>query len=127
MKNEITSQFNFLLYRSADADVSVNALIKDETIWLTQKSMAALFDCSTDNISLHLKNIFTAGELNLDSVTEDFSVTATDGKHYKTKFYNLDAIISVGYRVDSLHDDVNAWCCLRGKDAERNDASQNRI
>ena len=63
--------------------------------------MAGLFDCSTDNISLHLKNIFKSGELNESSVTEDFSVTATDGKKYKTKHYNLDAVISVGYRVNS--------------------------
>ena len=63
--------------------------------------MAVLFDCSTDNISLHLKNIFKSGELNESSVTEDFSVTATDGKKYKTKHYNLDAVISVGYRVNS--------------------------
>lgn len=63
--------------------------------------MAVLFDCSTDNISLHLKNIFKSGELNENSVAEDFSVTASDGKKYKTKHYNLDAIISVGYRVNS--------------------------
>lgn len=95
------NEFQFLLYRAEDEDVSVNALIKDETIWLTQKAMAELFDCSTDNISLHLKNIFSTGELDRDSVTEKISVTAADGKNYKTQFYNLDAIISVGYRVNS--------------------------
>ncbi len=63
--------------------------------------MAVLFDCSTDNISLHLKNIFKSGELNESSVTVDFSVTTTDSKKYKTKHYNLDAVISVGYRVNS--------------------------
>ena len=63
--------------------------------------MAALFDCTTDNIGLHLKNIFTNGELDEISVIEDFSVTANDRKNYKTKHYNLDAIISVGYRVNS--------------------------
>ena len=63
--------------------------------------MATLFDCSTDNISLHLKNIFNENELNESSVTEEFSVTASDGKNYKTKHYNLDAIIAVGYRVNT--------------------------
>ncbi|MCI8409208.1 MAG: virulence RhuM family protein [Lachnospiraceae bacterium] len=93
--------FEFLLYSSADEEVSVNALVKDETIWLTQKAMAELFGCSTDNISLHLKNIFADGELEKNSVTEKISATATDGKKYNTQFYNLDAIISVGYRVNS--------------------------
>lgn len=93
--------FEFLLYSSADEEVSVNALLKDETIWLTQKAMAELFGCSTDNISLHLKNIFADGELEKNSVTEKIAVTAADGKKYNTQFYNLDAIISVGYRVNS--------------------------
>ena len=97
MKNN----FKFLIYKSADENVSVNALIKDDTIWLNQKAMAELFGCSTDNISLHLKNIFVDGELDKNSVTEKISATATDGKNYPTQFYNLDAIISVGYRVNS--------------------------
>ncbi len=97
MKNN----FEFLIYKSADENVSVNALIKDDTIWLNQKAMAELFGCSTDNISLHLKNIFVDGELDKNSVTEKISATATDGKNYPTQFYNLDAIISVGYRVNS--------------------------
>ena len=88
--------FQFLIYKSSEEDVSVNAIIKDESIWLTQKAMAELFDCSTDNISLHLKNIFAEGELIKESVTEKFSVTANDGKNYNTQFYSLDAIISVG-------------------------------
>ena len=95
------SDFPFLVYRSAEEDVSVDALIKDENIWLNQKGMADLFGCSTDNISLHLKNIFSEGELDRDSVTEKISATAADGKKYLTQFYNLDAIISVGYRVNS--------------------------
>ena len=94
-------QIDFLIYRSAEEDLSVNALVKDESIWLTQKAMAELFDCSTDNISLHLKKIFQSGELDKESVTEKISATATDGKNYLTQFYNLDAIISVGYRVNS--------------------------
>lgn len=91
----------FLMYRAAEDEVAVNALVKDDTIWLTQKTMAELFDCSTDNISLHLKNIFAEGELVKESVTEKISATAADGKNYVTQFYNLDAIISVGYRVNS--------------------------
>ena len=95
-------EFQYLLYKSADEEVKVNAIIKDETIWLTQKAMAELFGCSPDNISLHLKNIFASGELDKDSVTEKISATASDGKKYLTQFYNLDAIISVGYRVNSV-------------------------
>lgn len=97
----MNNEFQFLIYRSAEEDVSVNAVIKDETIWLTQKAMAELFECSSDNISLHLKNIFADGELDKNSVTEKISATASDGKNYLTQFYNLDAIISVGYRVNS--------------------------
>lgn len=74
----------------------------DETVWCTQKAMAALFDCSTDNIGLHLKNIFASGELVKESVTEKNSATASDRKNYMTQFYNLDAVISVGYRVNSV-------------------------
>ncbi len=97
MKNEI----QFLLYSTPKEQVSVQAIVKNETLWLTQRSMAELFGCSTDNISLHLKNIFNTNELDKDSVTEKISVTANDGKNYATQFYNLDAIISVGYRVNS--------------------------
>ena len=91
----------FMIYSDISENVSVNVVVKDETIWLTQKSMAELFGCSTDNISLHLKNIFNNGELDKQSVTEKISSTAIDGKNYLMQFYNLDAIISVGYRVNS--------------------------
>ena len=96
-----SNEARFLMYRAAEDEVAVNALVKDDTIWLNQKAMAELFDCSTDNISLHLKNIFAEGELAKESVTEKISATASDGKTYATQFYNLDAIISVGYRVNS--------------------------
>ena len=101
MSNELAKQISYILYSSPEEDVKVMALVKDETIWLTQKSMAELFDCSPDNISLHLKNVFASGELEKISVTEEISATASDGKKYKMNFYNLDAIISVGYRVNS--------------------------
>lgn len=91
----------FLLYTTPNGKVNVEIFLHDENIWLTQKLIALLFDCSTDNVSLHLKNIFESAELQEGSVTEEFSVTAGDGKTYKTKHYNLDAIISVGYRVNS--------------------------
>lgn len=99
--NEIEKINDLLIYRNKDGNVIVDAIFKDETLWLTQKSMAKIFDCSTDNISLHLKNIFESEELNRNSVTEKFSATASDGKNYLTNFYNLDAIIAVGYRVNS--------------------------
>lgn len=98
------SDFNFLLYNSPLEDVSVNAVIKDDTIWLTQKSMAELFDCSSDNISLHLRRIYESEELSEDSTSEDFSVVQHEGNRNvkrTIRFYNLDAIISVGYRVNS--------------------------
>ena len=100
----MNQDFNFLMYRTADEDVSVNAVIKDETVWLTQKAMAELFGCSSDNISLHLKNVYADGELDVAATTEEISVVQTEGTRRvsrKTKFYNLDAIISVGYRVNS--------------------------
>ena len=97
----MNSEIKYLIYNTPQEAVSVNAVVKGETIWLTQKAMAELFNCSTDNISLHLKNIFAEGELDKNSVTEKISATATDGKNYLTQFYNLDAIISVGYRVNS--------------------------
>ena len=91
----------FILYNDISESVSVNVIVKDETLWLTQKSMAEIFGCSVDNISLHLKNIFNSGELDKQSVIEKISVTAADGKNYLVQFYNLDAVISVGYRVNS--------------------------
>lgn len=92
---------NVVLYGEVGDGPQVSVLIKDETMWLTQKQMAELFDCSADNVSLHLKNIFANEELDKNSVTEKFSATASDGKNYLTQFYNLDAIIAVGYRVNS--------------------------
>ena len=91
----------FLLYSAPNGKVKVEIFLRDENIWLTQKLIALLFDCSIDNVSLHLKNIFESAELQEESVVEEFSITAGDGKKYKTKHYNLDAIISVGYRVNS--------------------------
>ncbi len=95
------STAEFLIFTNQTKEDGIEVRVQDETIWLSQKLMGVLFDCSTDNISLHLKNIFKENELDENSVTEEFSVTASDGKNYKTKHYNLDAIISVGYRVNT--------------------------
>lgn len=80
-----------LIYQTPEGKVKLSVTYKDDNFWLSQKLIAQLFDCSTDNVSLHLKNIFASGKLSPDSVSEDFSETASDGKNYKTKFYNLDA------------------------------------
>jgi len=99
MKRIPDNQITF--YQSPDGSVNIEVMYAEENIWLTQKKMAELFDCSTDNISLHLKNIFGEKELDKNSVTEEYSTTAADGKSYLTKFYSLEAIIAVGYRVNS--------------------------
>ena len=96
------STAEFLIFQAEDKGQGIEVIYKDESVWCTQKAMATLFDCSTDNVGLHLKNIFASGELIKDSVTEKISATASDGKNYLTQFYNLDAIISVGYRVNSI-------------------------
>jgi len=99
--------FQFLVYRSAEEDASVDAIIKDETIWLTQKSMAELFGVKVPAISKHLKNIFAEGELDEKVVVSKMEIPtphgAIPGKKQinEVQFYNLDAIISVGYRVNS--------------------------
>ena len=98
------NELQFIIYNTPEEDIRINTAVKDETIWLTQKGMSELFGCSTDNISLHLKNIYADGELNPESTAEDFSVVRQEGERSikrTLKFYNLDAIISVGYRVNS--------------------------
>ena len=105
------STAEFLIFMLEGKEDGIQVMYKNETIWATQKAMAQLFDCSTDNIGLHLKNIFASGELDKDSVTEKNSATAADGKNYQTMFYNLDAIISVGYRVNSVRaTQFRQWC-----------------
>ena len=96
------STAEFLIFQIEGKEQGVEVFYKDKTVWCTQKAMGMLFDCSTDNIGLHLKKIFASGELEKDSVTEKISATASDGKKYMTQFYNLDAVISVGYRVNSI-------------------------
>lgn len=105
------STVEFLTFIAEGKEDGIQVLYKDESIWATQKAMSMLFDCTSDNISLHLKNIFKSGELDESSVTEKISATAADGKSYMTKFYNLDAVISVGYRVNSIRaTQFRQWC-----------------
>jgi len=94
-------ELKFLLYSTPQENVKIDVVIKDETIWLTQKAMAMLFGVNQPAISKHLTNIFSDGELNENTVYSILEYTANDGKQYQTKFYNLDAIISVGYRINS--------------------------
>ena len=91
----------FLLYDLDKEKVSVEVFFKDENIWLTQKAMSDLFNVGIPAINKHLSNIFETGELIKNSVISKMEITANDGKKYLTNFYNLDAIISVGYRVNS--------------------------
>ncbi|HRB67429.1 MAG TPA: virulence RhuM family protein, partial [Chitinophagales bacterium] len=99
--SELVPKNNFILYNAPSGDVTLNVLLQNETIWLTQKMMAELFDVGIPAINKHLTNIFESKELEENSVISILETTATDGKNYKTKFYNLDAVISVGYRVNS--------------------------
>lgn len=92
---------HFLVYRAADGRTKIDVRLDRETVWLTQQQMADLFQTSKQNIGQHLKNILEEGELTENSVVKNFFTTASDGKEYRTNYYNLDAIISVGYRVKS--------------------------
>lgn len=95
----------FILYNTPEHSEKVQVVIKEETLWMTQKAMSELFGCTPDNISLHLKNIYEAGELRQEATAEKISVVQTEGTRQvarATQFYNLDAIISVGYRVNSV-------------------------
>ena len=96
-----TSDNQIAFYQSPDGLVNIEVLYAEENIWLSQKKMAELFDTSTPNINMHLKNIFDSIELDQNSVIKEFLITADDGKNYKTKMYSLETIISVGYRVNS--------------------------
>ena len=96
MENEI------IIYQTQDGQTKIDVRIENETVWLTQNQMAELFQTTKQNISLHIKNIFEERELLENSVVKDYLTTASDGKNYNTKHYNLDVIISVGYRVKSL-------------------------
>ena len=89
-----------VMYQPND-NIRLEVRLQDETVWLTQQQMAELFSTTRNNITLHIGNIFKEGELDVNSVRKESLLTALDGKKYRTKFYNLDVIISVGYRVKS--------------------------
>ena len=99
MSNE--PQSPFLLYQSSDGQTRLEVRVENETVWLSHNQMAELFQTTKQNVSLHIRNIFKEGELPEGSVVKEYLTTAADGKNYKTSFYNLDVIISVGYRVKS--------------------------
>ena len=102
MDNELNEQNNFIMYTTDDGQVDIEVRLEDENVWLTQNSMAELFNTTRNNITMHIKNIFEEGELQENSVSKESLLTAKDGKNYKTKFYNLDLIISVWYKVSSV-------------------------
>ena len=108
------STAEFLIFQIEGKEDGVQVVYHKESVWCTQKAMAQLFDCSSDNIGLHLKNIYETGELSQEATTENFSVVQTEGERQvnrKLKFYNLDAIISVGYRVNSTRaTQFRQWC-----------------
>jgi hypothetical protein len=114
--NQIAKQntfTEFLLYTTPDGKVKVEIFLRDENVWLTQKKIADLFGVGIPAINKHLKNIFESGELQEGSVISILETTAEDGKKYSTKFYNLDAIISVGYRAKQTPLDDNRPNCGR--------------
>ncbi len=98
---ENSASSELIIYQTEDGKTRLQVRMEQETVWLTQNQMADLFQTTKQNVSLHIKNIFSEGELNEDAVVKDFLTTASDGKNYQTRYYNLDVIISVGYRVKS--------------------------
>ena len=93
---------NIILFKTDDGQIKLDVKFEDETVWLTQAQMVELYQSSKANVSEHIKHIFADGELSENSVVRKFRTTAADGKNYKTTFYNLDMIISLGYRIKSL-------------------------
>ena len=98
-KNNNTQEI--IIYQTDDGAVKIDVQMADDTVWLTQQQMAELYQTSKSNVSEHIKHIFEEGELQENSVVRKFRTTASDGKNYNTAFYNLDMIISLGYRVKS--------------------------
>ena len=102
MKNNVKSNGDVIIYQSEDGATKINVNLQDETVWLSIDQMSDLFQRDKSTISRHIKNIFIEGELQSNSVVAKFATTAADGKTYKVDYYNLDVIISVGYRVKSI-------------------------
>lgn len=100
-KEPVPGGGELILYQTEDGKTRIDVRLQGETVWLTQKLMAELFQTSVPNVNIHINNIFKEGELDGSSVIKEYLTTAADNKQYQTKFYNLDVIISVGYRVKS--------------------------
>ena len=109
------STAEFLIFQIEGKEQGVEVFYKDKTVWCTQKAMGMLFDCDRSVVTKHLRNIFDSEELNQSEVCAKFAHTASDGKTYQTQFYNLDAVISVGYRVNSIRaTQFRQWLCRAG-------------
>lgn len=102
MNNELNEQNNFIIYTSENGKTKVNVKINNETVWLSLEQLSELFQREKSTISRHIKNIFEEGELQRNAVVANFATTATDGKTYQVDYYNLDVIISIGYRIKSI-------------------------
>jgi len=100
-KLQVSNENKILIYKTKNGQYAVEVLFEGDTAWMTQKQMSELFDVEVHTVNYHLKNVFKSKELDSDSVIRKFRITASDGKEYDTNFYNLDAIISVGYRINS--------------------------
>ena len=98
----VENKGDIVIYKTQDGLTKINVKFEDETVWLTQAQLVELYQTSKSNLSEHIKHIFEEGELDEKSVVRNFRTTASDGKTYNTKFYNLDMIISLGYRVNSI-------------------------
>ena len=101
MANRAKNKSQLIIYQTETGETKIDVRFQNETVWLSQQLMAELFQTTKQNISLHTKNVFSEGELDENSVVKEFLTTAKDGKRYQTRFYNLDMIISVGYRIKS--------------------------
>lgn len=113
MKNQ-QPKSQIIIYKTETGETKIDVRFENETVWLTQNALAELFQTTKQNISLHIKNIFEEGELQSNSVVKDFLTTASDGKNYTVNYYNLDLIISVGYRVKSaIATDFRQWATAR--------------
>lgn len=97
----INNENNIILYTDKDNNIKIEVVLENENVWLTQNALAKLFDTTRNNVTMHIKNIFTDEELEIESVSKENLLTANDGKKYKTKLYNLDMVISLGFRVNS--------------------------
>ena len=117
MKNNTNHNGDIVIYQSEDGNTRINVNLQDETVWLSQQQLVELYQTSKSNISEHIKHIFEEGELTESLVVRKFRTTAKDGKNYSTTFYNLDMIISLGYRIkSSIATKFRIWATQRLKE-----------